>query len=264
MELRNQIAIITGGAQGIGKAIAILMAKEGAKVMIADINPETTESTIEELRNSGYEAEFVICDVCKKEGAEYMVKETLNKFGKLDILVNNAGFAKVKPIDEMSEVDWDSCMDIKSKAIFLCTQAAVKVMKQQNKGCIITMTSIAAFIGMPERGPYSFSSAGIVGLTRTLAAELGRNNIRVNAIAAGFTLTQGFERMVSLGVVDKETLVKLTPLHELVKPEDIANAAVFLASEKSRLITGITLPVEGGWLSDGTQGMIRPSEQKPR
>lgn len=260
MELKNQVTIITGGGQGIGKTIACSMAREGSRIMIADINLETARSTTKELVDFGYEAQFVIGDVHIKKDVENMFKTVMDKFGRLDILVNNAGYPKVGPIEEISEEEWDNCMDVNIKGMFLCSQAAVKIMKKQKKGCIITISSIHGLIGMPERGPYSASKAGIINLTRTLAAELGKDNIRVNSVAPGYTATEGLEKLAASKIFDKEKVVECTPLHELVNPDDIANAVIFLASKKARSITGVVLPVDGGWLSDGSKGMKRPSD----
>ena len=264
MELKDQIALITGSGQGLGMEMAWGMAKEGAKIIIDDINPEIAKSTTEELKKAGYKAEFVIGDVRIKKDAENMVKAAVDNFGRLDILINNAGLAKIGPIDELSEEDWDICMDTDTKGVFLCTQAAVKVMKKQNSGCILNISSIHGLQGMPDRGPYSVAKAGVVNLTSTLAAELGRWNIRVNCIAPGFTWTKAFEYQVSIGTVKPEVLESRLPLGRIGQPEDITNTAIFLVSDKAKYITGVTIPVDGGWLADGGRGMTRPSDQRPK
>ncbi len=260
LELKNKVALITGSGQGIGKATAIGFVKEGAKVIISDIVPETAKATAEELKKSGFKVEYIVGDVRRKKNAEDMVKKAVDCFGRLDILVNNAGACSLGPIDEMSEKDWNYCIDVDIKGVFLCTQAAVKVMKKQNEGCIINVSSIHGLQGMPERGPYSVAKAGVINLTRTLAAELGRCNIRVNCVAPGFTMTEGFNNAISLGTVNIKELIEKIPLGRLPKPDDIANAIIFLVSEKSKCITGVTIAIDGGWLSDGGRGMLRPSE----
>jgi 3-oxoacyl-[acyl-carrier protein] reductase len=158
----------------------------------------------------------------------------------------------------------DICIGVNIKGVFLCTQAAVKIMKSQNSGCIINISSIHGLQGMPERGPYAVSKAGIINLTSALAAELGRWNIRVNCIAPGFTGTPGFYEMVAKGIVKLDELESRLPLGRIGLPEDIADAAVFLASDKSKYITGVTIPVDGGWLADGGRGMARPSDNQNR
>lgn len=260
MEFKDKVVLITGSGQGIGKVTALFIAKEGATVIINDINSKTAKSASEELKNHGYLSEFIVADISVKEEVKKMFSEIVQRFKRIDILINNAGVCKVKPIDKMDIEEWDYNLSVNGRGTFLCTKAAVEIMKKQESGCIISMTSIHGLMGAPERGPFSFCEAGIVNLTHTLAAELGRYNIRINAIAPSFTLTEGFEEAVAMGIVDKDVLIKLTPMRKLIEPEDIANAVVFLASDKARLITGITLPIDGGWLSDGVKGMKRPSE----
>ena len=260
MELKNKVALITGGGMGLGQETAAGFVKEGAKVIISDFNPERAETASKELKVQGYEVEYIVGDVRIKKDTEDMVKRAVDCFGRLDILVNNAGACSIGPIDEMSEEDWDYCIDVDVKGTFLCTRAAVKIMKSQNEGCIINISSIHGLQGMPERGPYSVAKAGIVNLTKTLAAELGRYNIRVNCVAPGFNLTKGFIETAARGVVNIKELTDKIPLGKIGEPIDVANAVIFLASEKSRYITGVTIPVDGGWLADGGRGMLRPSD----
>jgi 3-oxoacyl-[acyl-carrier protein] reductase len=260
MELRDKVALITGSGQGLGKATAELFVREGAKVIISDIIPELAKNTAQELVKSGYQAEYIVGDVRLKKNTEDMAKKAVDCFGRLDILINNAGICNLGPIDEMSEKDWDDCIEVDIKGVFLCTQAAVKIMKKQHEGCIINMSSMHGLQGMPERGPYSVAKAGLVNLTRTLAAELGRDNIRVNCIAPGFIMTDGFKGAAVRGIVNIKELEDRIPLGCIGDPADIANAIVFLVSEKSKYITGITLVVDGGWMADGGRGMLRPSD----
>jgi len=262
MLLENKVAIITGSGQGLGMTMAWGMAKEGAKIIISDINSERGRATTEELKKSGYTAEFIYCNVLKKEEVELLIRESIRTFDRIDILINNAGLAKIGPIDSIKEEDWVICIGVDVKGVFLCTREAVKIMKKQNSGCIINISSIHGLQGMPERGPYSVAKAGIVNLTSTLAAELGRWNIRVNCIAPGFIRTLGFDEQVAKGTVKTEELESRLPLGRLGMSEDIADAAVFLASDKSKYITGVTIPVDGGWLADGGRGMARPSDNK--
>ena len=154
MELENKIAVITGAGQGIGQAICYSMAKEGAKIVIYDLNPKTAKETSEELTKLGFESIYASGSVSDKEDVKNMFKLVISKFGRIDILVNNAGICKLGPIEEMDEKDWDLVFDVNAKGLFLCTQEAVKIMKKQNKGCIINMTSMHGLQGMPERGPY--------------------------------------------------------------------------------------------------------------
>ena len=262
MLLKDKVAIITGSGQGLGMAMAWGMAKEGARIIVTDIDSVNGKITTEELKKSGYFAEFVYCDIRQKKDVEFLVSESIRIFNSIDILVNNAGLVKIGSIDVISEEDWDICIEIDVKGVFICTQEVVKVMKKQKSGCIINISSIHGLQGMPERGPYSVAKAGVINLTSTLAAELGRWNIRVNCIAPGFTRTKGFDEQVLKGTVIPEELESRLPLGRIGMPEDIADTAVFLASDKSKYITGITIPVDGGWLADGGRGMARPSDNK--
>lgn len=262
MELVGKIAIVSGGGQGIGAAISRCFAEEGAKVIIAEIDSETAKSATESIRKSGYTAEYVVTDIRKENDVMDLINKTVDGYGKIDIMINNAGIGKVGPIDEMGLDEWDSVLETNGRGIFLCCKHAAKAMKEQKGGAIVNIASIHGLQGMPERGPYSFSKAGIVNLTRSLAAELGRYNIRVNTVAPGFTLTKGFEHQVSIGTVTKEELVSRIPLGRLATVEDMANAVVFLASDRAGYISGVTLPVDGGWLADGGRGMARPSDYR--
>jgi 3-oxoacyl-[acyl-carrier protein] reductase len=262
MELEGRAAIITGGGKGIGEAIARCMAKEGAKVMIAEIDTEAAKSTTESLKKAGYAAEYSITDIRIEDDVQSLMNKTVDRFGRIDIMVNNAGLPRVGPIEEMDVEDWDLVLETNGRGLFLCCKHVVRIMKKQNSGVILNLTSMHGLQGMPERGPYSYSKAGIVNITRTLAAELGRYNIRVNAIAPGFTMTKGFEHQVSIGTVNREDLLSRLPLKRFGTVEEMANAIIFLASDKASYITGVTLQVDGGWLADGGRGMLRPSDQR--
>jgi 3-oxoacyl-[acyl-carrier protein] reductase len=262
MQLKDRVAIITGSAQGLGEAMALAMAQEGAKIIITDINSEKGKATTEEFKKSGYIAEFIYCDVRIKKDVEFLTSEAVRIFNRIDILVNNAGLAKIGAIDVISEEDWDICIAVDVKGTFLCTQEVVKIMKKQNSGCIINISSIMGLQGMPERASYGVARAGIVNLTSLLAAELGRWNIRVNCIAPGFTWTQKLQEYISQGIFIPKEVESRLPLGRLGQPQDIANTALFLVSDKSNYITGVTIPVDGGWLADGGRGMPRPSDNK--
>lgn len=259
--LKGKVALITGAASGIGRATAACMAREGAMVMISDIDAEHGEVAARELAADGSRVGFVKGDVRSIGDTQAMVEATVSALGSLDILVNNAGISRIAPFEELSEEDWDLCMDVNGKGTFLCSRAAVRIMKEKGGGAIVNLASINSFEGKVERGAFSYSKGGIVNLTRTMAAELGRYGIRVNAVAPGCVRTTEFMKHVEAGVVDLDTLTALTPLGMLQEPEDIAEAIIFLASEKARFISGVTLPVDGGWLSDGGKGMGRPSER---
>jgi len=240
----NKTAIVTGASKGIGYGIALALAKEGANVVLADVDESGNENAakeIEEATNSKCLA--VSCDVSKKEDVDDFIKASVEKFGAVDILVNNAGIFPFKPFLELTEADWDKVLDINLKSIFLCSQAAAKVMKDGSK--IISISSIASLIGFEGLTHYCASKGGINGLTRALALELAPKKINVNAIAPGLISTPG----ANAGVDDETTkqMVAQIPWNRKGLPEDIANAVVYLSSQQSDYVTGQVIVVDGGW-----------------
>lgn len=248
MKLKNKIAIVTGSRRGIGKSIALELAKEGAKVVISDIDLKECQNVCDEIKKIGSDAIAVNCDVSKKRDADAMVKRVIQKFKKIDILVNNAGVVLMKPFVQMTEKDWDFVLDINLKGVFLCTNAVVKQMIKQKSGKIISVASIAGEVGFMNTSAYCASKAGIINLTRELAMELSPHNINVNAVAPGVIATKMTEDMLK-DKKTKEVLLASTPLGRIGQPEEIGKAVVFLASDDSNFITGHTLVVDGGWLT---------------
>lgn len=248
MKLKNKVAIVTGSRRGIGKATALELAKEGAKIVVSDIDLKECQSVCDEIRKIGSDAIAVKCDVSKKRDVDAMVKKTIQKFKRIDILVNNAGVVLMKPFVEMTEKDWDFVLDINLKGVFLCTNAVVKQMIKQKSGKIISIASIAGEVGFMNISAYCASKAGIINLTRELALELAPFNINVNAVAPGVIATKMTEDLLK----DKKTreiLLANTPLGRVGQPEEIGKVVVFLASDDSNFITGHTLVVDGGWLT---------------
>jgi gluconate 5-dehydrogenase len=224
------------------------MAKEGAKVVVSDIDLKECQSVCDEIKRLGSDAIAVKCDVSKKGDVDAMIEESIQRFQRIDILVNNAGVVLMKPFVEMTEKDWDFVLDINLKGVFLCTNAVAKQMIKQKSGKIISISSIAGEVGFMNTSAYCASKAGIINLTRELAMELSPYNINVNAIAPGVIATKMTEDMLK----DKETkgsLLANTPLGRVGRPEEIGRAAVFLASDDSDFVTGHTLVVDGGWLA---------------
>lgn len=249
--LTGKVAIITGARRGMGRCDALALAKAGAKVVVSDISLEDCQKVVEEIQESGGEALAVKCDVSQKSEVEEMVRQAIDKFGRLDILVNNAGIVQFKPFLELSEEDWDKTIDINLKGYFLCAQAAAKKMVKQGKGVIVNITSVAMGqqgIGFPNIAHYCASKGGIVGLTEALAAELAPYNIRVNAIAPGMIDTPMIESTKSDPKIMEATLTRV-PMRRAGKPEEVANLVLFLASEESSYITGSTVVIDGGWLA---------------
>ena len=241
MSLKNKTAIVTGARQGIGCGIVKALAKEGCNVVISDIVEEDCEKVVEEIKKIGVEALAVKCDVSKKEDVDNLIKKTIEKFGKLDILVNNAGIYPFVSFMEMKESDWDKVLDINLKSVFLCSQAAVKEMK--NGGKIVNISSIASVVGFEGLVHYCASKGGVNAMIKALALELAPKKINVNAVAPGAIDTPG---ATSSPEQVKQT-ISCIPWKRMGVPEDIANAVVFLASEKADYITGQIIIVDGGW-----------------
>lgn len=249
MKLVGKVAIVTGAGRGIGRAIALAFAREGATIVIVDLNLESAKKVADEAAILGTQSWVIRTDVTKSIEVDRMVKETLEKYGKIDILVNNAGGAtgRTEPLLDRSEEDWDKGYNLNLKATFLCSKAVGKAMRKQGKGNIINIASIAGHMGYPLGGSYGTSKAGVIQLTKTLAFELAKYNVRVNSVSPGLIRT---EKTDETYYSDKETCdwhLALIPLGRLGKPEDIANAALFLASEDSSYVTGTDIVVDGGF-----------------
>jgi len=245
--MSNKVAIVTGGARGIGKAIVKSFVKEGIKVVIADINENKLRKTISELNKDDKKVFPIRTDITKTEDINTMVNYTVNKFGKLDILVNNAGIQIRCPSINFSEQDWDKLMDLNLKATFFCSQAAAKVMVKKGGGSIVNISSGTSINTTPGRAPYCISKAGVNGLTAVLGAEWAKHGIRVNAVAPGWILTDMVKDGIRLGVVSEKEILSITPIGRLASAQEIADAVLYLASEKASYTTGQTLFVDGGW-----------------
>jgi NAD(P)-dependent dehydrogenase (short-subunit alcohol dehydrogenase family) len=247
--MKGKVAIITGAAQGIGKSIAILFAEEKMNVVVADIKKGLGEGTVQEIKQAGGQALFVDVDVSQQADADRMVAETLKEFGRLDILVNNAGINYLTPIlEEVNEQEWDQVFAVNVKGVFFCISAVTSPMKGQRWGRIINIGSVAGKQGGPGSGiHYSASKAAVMCMTKQFARYLAPYGITVNTIAPGIIDT---EMGRFLGSEAIERSINLTPLGRLGKPEDVAHAALFLASEHAEFITGEILDVNGGVLMD--------------
>jgi len=235
--------LITGAAQGIGKSIALLLAQNGANIVVSDINLERAEETAREIESIGSKAMAVKVDVASLKEVEQMVEAVLEKFGKIDILVNNAGITRDKLILRMTEEDWDAVLNVNLKGTFNCTKVVVRHMAKQRSGKIVSIASVVGEMGNAGQANYSASKAGVIGLTKTIAREFAQRRINVNAIAPGYIETPMTE---ILPEKVKEELKSLIPMERLGKPEDVAEAVLFLVSEESNYITGQVLNVNGG------------------
>lgn len=246
-KLKNQAAIITGGSQGIGFAIAKKLASEGAAVLIADILEQEAKQAVEILKGIGANADNYILDVTRVDQIYSMVKYCEEKFGKVDILINNAGVQKRCPSMMLSEEDFDRVMDVNIKGAFFCSQAVGCVMKKNGGGKIISISSGNSRMMNVGRAPYCISKMGINAMTSVLGAEWAMYNIRVNAIAPGWIKTAMVERGLALKVIDEKQVFSVSPVERWGTEEEIANLALYLASDESSYIVGQTIFCDGGW-----------------
>jgi len=254
MMLPDKIVIVTGASKGIGRAIALRLAKEGTNIVIADVDTNEGEKAAQMIRDMGRECLIVKCDVRNSQEVEEMVEKTMQKFGRIDILVNNAGVSSMAPMVELEEKDWDFNMDINAKGQFLCSRAVAKHMIKQRSGKIINNASLAAKRGARFLAHYSASKFAVLGLTYTMAIELAPYNITVNAVCPGIVETdmirrewkwEGDIRGMTPDEVRNEVLGEIL-LGRLCQPEDVAGAVAFLASKDADYLTGQSINVNGG------------------
>ena len=243
-QLKDRIAVVTGAAQGIGKAIAETLAQHGAHVVVADINLEKAAATAQAIAAStGRRAIAVKCNVTDSESAKALLERTIEEFGRIDILINNAGTTRDNLIMRISDADWDLVLGINLKGAFNCSKAAVRPMMKQRSGRIVNISSVSGLAGQAGQTNYSSSKAGLIGFTKALAREVGSRGITVNAVAPGFIET---DLTKDLPAELKEMAIKNTPLGRWGVPQDIANAVAFLVSDEASFITGHILTVDGG------------------
>lgn len=243
LKLKGKVALVTGAAQGIGKAVSLLLARNGADIVVSDINFEKAEETAKEVELIGSKALAIKVNVAHLGEVEQMVETILEKFGKIDILVNNAGITRDKLILRMTEEDWDMVLDVNLKGTFNCTKAVIRYMAKQKSGKIVNIASVVGEMGNAGQVNYSASKAGVIGLTKTIAREFAQRGINVNAIAPGYIETPMTDVLPDKV---KEELRRLIPMERLGKPEDVAEAVLFLVSDASSYITGQVLNVNGG------------------
>lgn len=240
---KGKVALVTGASRGIGRSISLALAAEGAKIVAVDVDLAATEAMVAELKQQGAEAIAVQGNVTVAEDTEKMVDAAVKAFGRLDILVNNAGITRDGLLVRMKDEDWDAVLSVNLKGAFLCTRAASKVMTKQRYGRIINIASIVGQMGNAGQANYCASKAGLIGLTKSNARELAKRCITVNAVAPGFIATAMTD---ALPEKVRDELAAQIPLERLGSPDDIANAVVFLALEKSGYVTGQVLAVNGG------------------
>lgn len=250
MRLKDKVALITGAASGIGRATAELFGREGAKVMCADIDGEGAERVARQIGDSRGDAASLQADVSQAADAERMVQQTVKRWGQLDVLVNNAGIAFVLPLTQVPEDQWDELMNVNLKGVYLGCKYAIPQMVGQGKGAIVNTASITGLRGFATWTTYSASKGGVVQLTKALAMELARMNVRANCVCPGIIDTAMLDQAVVVQGVDKAELVATLgqghPMGRIGRPEEVAAVILFLASDEASFITGVALPVDGG------------------
>ena len=244
MDLSNRVALVTGSGRGIGRAIALKLAENGAKVVVNDVgDTEPADSVADEIRAIGREGLAVLADVSSAPETTRLVETAVATYGKVDILVNNAGITRDQLLLRMTEADWDKVLEVNLKSVFLCTGAVLRHMIKQRWGRIISISSIVGVVGNPGQANYAAAKAGIIGFSRSTAREVASRGITVNAVAPGFIdtgMTQGLDEK------RRQALMARIPVGDLGTPRDVAEAVAFLASEEARYITGQVLNVDGG------------------
>jgi len=250
MKLKDKVAIITGGGQGIGKEYALGFAREGAKVVIAEIKLENAQQVVKEIESQGGKAIAVRTDVTSEADAREVAEKTIATFGRIDALVNNAAIyygLEMKPFEFISEKEWDAMMAVNVKGLFIMSKAVMPQMKKQKSGSIINISSGTWLFGIPYLLHYVTSKAAVVGFSRAMAREIGEHGIRVNAISPGFTMSEASKTMKGTPPGMAEMIADQTSLKRNQQPEDLVGACVFLASDDSGFVTGQLLNVDGGW-----------------
>ncbi|MHB1128016.1 MAG: SDR family NAD(P)-dependent oxidoreductase [Bacillota bacterium] len=246
MKLNNKVAIVTGSGRGIGRAIALEMAREGAKVVIADLLGDSAQDVSREIEAMGGQSLAVKVDITDKEQVYALVAQTMEKFGKVDVLVNNAGWDKAEPFINSTEETWDKLLAINLKGHIRCCRAVLDQMISQQSGRIINISSDAGRVGSSGEAVYSAAKGGIIAFTKTLAREMARSGVRVNCVCPGPSNTALFAEIAMDNPKLTEALKRAIPMGRLGEPEDLAGAVAFLASDAAEFITGQTISVSGG------------------
>ena len=245
MDLSGKVAVVTGSARGIGKEIALKLAGVGADIVINDIEAaaDVMEATAAEVRKLGVKAIAVAADVSSAEDVARLFETAAAEYGKIDILVNNAGITRDQIVMRMTDEQWDSVLDIDLKSAFLCSRAVLRYMLKQRSGRIISIASVVGIMGNAGQANYSAAKAGVIGLTKSIAKEVGSRSITANAVAPGFIQTKMTD---VLDEKQRAALLSRIPLNDLGTPRDVAEAVAFLASDEARYITGQVLNIDGG------------------
>ncbi|KAF0198081.1 MAG: 3-oxoacyl-acyl-carrier protein reductase [Bacillota bacterium] len=243
MRLKDKVAIVTGGGRGIGEATAKLFSREGAMVVVADMNQQDIDRVVADITASGGKAIGCVVNVTDRTMVDGLVQAATQSFSRIDILVNNAGITADNTLSRMTESEWDRVIDVNLKGVFNCGQAVAKVMVEQGGGVILNASSVVGIYGNFGQTNYAATKWGVIGITKSWAKELGRKGIRVNAVAPGFIMTPMTDKMPEKVL---EMMKDKSPLKSLGYPEDVAAAYLYLASDEARFVTGTVLSVDGG------------------
>ncbi|MBI4595260.1 MAG: SDR family oxidoreductase [Candidatus Tectomicrobia bacterium] len=248
--LIGKVALVTGGGSGIGRASAWLFAREGAKVLVTDIDMESGQETVKQIKDGGSEALFIKADVSKAPEVEGLIRQTVAAYGRLDCAHNNAGIEGIGGrIPEISEESWDSIIAINLRGVWLCMKYEIPQMLKQGSGAIVNTASVAGLVGMPGSGAYVASKHGVIGLTKTAALEYAKAGVRINAVCPGVIHTPMAERIAGRHPGAMKAMSAAQPVGRTGKPEEIAEAVVWLCSEAASLVTGQALAVDGGYVA---------------
>jgi meso-butanediol dehydrogenase/(S,S)-butanediol dehydrogenase/diacetyl reductase len=249
-QLNGKVALITGAGSGIGRAIAALFAEEGAKVVVVDINKKHGKQTVRLIKKRGGDATFIMADVSKSPSVKKTVEQTIRKHRELNLLINNAGIESIGSVTETTEKAWDRVINTNLKGTFLCSKHSAPRIAQSGGGAIINIASVLGLVGSKGEAAYCASKGGIISLTRAMALDFAAQGIRVNCICPGSVITATFKRVMTATGNYKASFARnleKIPLKRVARPEEIAQAALYLASDKSSYVTGSTLVIDGGW-----------------
>jgi NAD(P)-dependent dehydrogenase (short-subunit alcohol dehydrogenase family) len=255
MSLTNKVVVVTGAGQGIGEGIALEFAEKGARVVVSDVNMDGVSKTVEKIKSAGGDCLGVKADVSSSRDVKAMIKKAVDHYSSLDVLVNNAGIVKPGPLESLSEEDWDMALNVNLKGAFLCSQQAAQVMIANRRGAIVNITSISAHEPYPGGGAYSPSKAAILMLTKQCAVEWAPYNIRVNAVSPGLIATP-----LTAKAYEDEEIKKgrknMVPMGRIGRPKDIATVVALLASDETDYVTGVVIPVDGGFLRNEQKFLV--------
>ncbi|HVZ97867.1 MAG TPA: SDR family oxidoreductase [Chitinophagaceae bacterium] len=246
----NKVALVTGGSFGIGRAAAVAFAERGAKVVVADYIEDSQHETMNLIKKAGSEGLFVLCDVSKSNDVKAMIEKIVATFGRLDFAFNNAGIeGTMGNIQDCTEENWDKTIGIDLKGIWLCMKYEIPQMLQQGKGAIVNCSSVAGLIGFPGLPAYVASKHAVAGLTKTAALENSKEQIRVNAVCPGVIHTDMIDRITGKDKNAEQQYANMEPIGRIGRPEEVAEAVMWLCSDSASFVTGTTIPVDGGWIA---------------